>query len=88
MEHYLKQNNAIDIYENYFSSDGTSAIDTDPPSAKTISIFRYSMCTNIMDGCKICMGPKSSTLCSVVLLCMYVEGIQFCMYHSQSRFTY
>lgn len=42
MEHYLKQNNAIDIYENYFSKDGSSTIDTDTPSAKTISIFRYT----------------------------------------------
>ena len=41
MEHYLKQNNAIDIYENYFSGKRFSSIDSDPPSAKTISIFRY-----------------------------------------------
>lgn len=42
MEHYLKQNNAIDIYENYFSGKRFSSIDSDPPSAKTISIFRYT----------------------------------------------
>ena len=46
MEHYLKQNNAIDIYENYFSGKTFSAVDSAPPSAKTISIFRYSTRTH------------------------------------------
>jgi dynein intermediate chain 2 len=40
MELYLRQNNAIDIYENYFSGKTFTSIDSDPPSAKTISIFR------------------------------------------------
>jgi len=39
MEHCIKQNNAIDIYEEYFSEVD---VDTsgDPPSAKTINVFR------------------------------------------------
>lgn len=41
MEHFLKQNNAIDIYEEYFKdSRGGARIAEDPPSAKTISILR------------------------------------------------
>ena len=34
------QNNAIDIYEEYFSNYKSTAISSDPPSAKTVSIFR------------------------------------------------
>ena len=40
MEHTIKQNNAVDIYEEYFNDiveDGC----TEPPSAKTINVFRY-----------------------------------------------
>lgn len=39
MEHCIKQNNAIDIYEEYFAEID---VDTsgDPPSAKTINVFR------------------------------------------------
>ena len=44
MEHCIKQNNAIDIYEEYFSEVD---VDTsgDPPSAKTINVFRYCALT-------------------------------------------
>ncbi len=41
MEHYLKQNNAIDIYEEYFSGSNASSVVDDSPSAKTLSVFRY-----------------------------------------------
>ena len=39
MEHCIKQNNAIDIYEEYFAE---VEIDDsgEPPSAKTINVFR------------------------------------------------
>ena len=40
MEHYLQQNNAIDIYEEYFSGESGSKVTDEPPSAKTISILR------------------------------------------------
>ena len=40
MEHYLRQNNAIDIYEEYFSNTSATKITSEPPDAKTISIFR------------------------------------------------
>ncbi len=40
MEHYLRQNNAIDIYEEYFSNKETTKITSEPPSAKTLSVFR------------------------------------------------
>lgn len=39
MEHYIKQNNAIDIYELYFNDIEQDQID-DLPSAKTINVFR------------------------------------------------
>jgi len=39
MEHCIKQNNAIDIYEEYFEGCTTN-ICKDPPSAKTINVFR------------------------------------------------
>lgn len=39
MEHTIQQNNAIDIYEEYF---GNASLDSsnEPPSAKTINVFR------------------------------------------------
>ena len=41
MEHYLKQNNAIDIYEEYFSGRSATKVVQEPPSAKTLSILRF-----------------------------------------------
>ena len=41
MEHYLKQNNAIDIYEEYFSTSSSTKVVQEPPSAKTLSILRF-----------------------------------------------
>ena len=40
MEHYLRQNNAVDIYEEYFSNYTSTKVASDPPSTKTISVFR------------------------------------------------
>ena len=40
MEHYLRQNNAVDIYEEYFCSHKSTKVASDPPSTKTISVFR------------------------------------------------
>jgi len=39
MENCIRQNNAIDIYEDYY---GDLSVDrsSDPPAAKTINIFR------------------------------------------------
>ena len=39
MEHCIKQNNAIDIYQRYFEETQVTLSD-DPPSAKTINIFK------------------------------------------------
>lgn len=39
MEHCIKQNNAIDIYEEYFDDIEIDAVD-EVPSAKTINVFR------------------------------------------------
>ena len=39
MEHCIRQNNAIDIYEEYFVDIDVDAVD-EPPSAKTINVFR------------------------------------------------
>ena len=40
MEHCIKQNNAIDIYQEYFADVDAEGAD-EPPSAKTINVFRY-----------------------------------------------
>ena len=40
MEHYIKQNNVIDIYEEYFA-DRSDSFGDEPPAAKTINILRY-----------------------------------------------
>ncbi|CAH1794607.1 unnamed protein product [Owenia fusiformis] len=39
MEHCIRQNNAIDIYEEYFDDVEVDSTD-EPPSAKTINVFR------------------------------------------------
>jgi dynein intermediate chain 2 len=39
MEHCIKQNNAIDIYEEYFA-DTPDAVTVDPPSAKSLNVYR------------------------------------------------
>jgi len=39
MENCIRQNNAIDIYEEYFS-DIDVEISDEPPSAKTINVYR------------------------------------------------
>uniref|UniRef100_A0A8C6VDJ0 Dynein intermediate chain 2, axonemal n=1 Tax=Naja naja TaxID=35670 RepID=A0A8C6VDJ0_NAJNA len=40
MDHCIKQNNAINIYEEYFEEEETAAVTEEPPSAKTINLFR------------------------------------------------
>ncbi|KAG9337234.1 hypothetical protein JZ751_029519 [Albula glossodonta] len=40
MEHCIKQNNAIDIYQEYFAEDEELEDCEDQPSAKTINVFR------------------------------------------------
>ena len=37
-EKYLKQNNAIDIYEDYFAAD-TADHSSEPPTAKTLTVL-------------------------------------------------
>ena len=39
LEHVIRQNNAIDIYEDYFDDVDVDAAD-EAPSAKTINVFR------------------------------------------------
>ncbi len=39
MEHCIRQNNAIDIYQEYFEGDKDNDMD-EVPSAKTINVFR------------------------------------------------
>lgn len=49
MEHTIRQNNAIDIYEEYFEDIEVDTVD-ETPSAKTINVFRYKhfvVCYNI-----------------------------------------
>ncbi|XP_037073887.1 dynein intermediate chain 3, ciliary-like [Pollicipes pollicipes] len=40
MEHCIKQNNTLDIYEEYFGGEGGDAPGDDTTSAKTINVFR------------------------------------------------
>ncbi|NWQ58841.1 DNAI2 protein, partial [Neopipo cinnamomea] len=40
MEHCIRQNNAIDIYEEYFAEDEEEEGEEEPPSAKTIGVLR------------------------------------------------
>nr|XP_017499480.2 dynein intermediate chain 2, axonemal isoform X2 [Manis javanica] len=40
MEHCIKQNNAIDIYQRYFDDEDTVEVMEEAPSAKTIKVFR------------------------------------------------
>lgn len=40
MEHCIKQNNAIDIYQQYFEEEEVSESAEEHPSAKTINVFR------------------------------------------------
>ena len=40
MEHCIKQNNSIDIYEDYYDDAEAGGVD-ETPSAKTINVFRY-----------------------------------------------
>ncbi|KAM9597379.1 dynein axonemal intermediate chain 2 [Trichechus inunguis] len=40
MEHCIKQNNAIDIYEEYFDDEDPVEVTDEAPSAKTINVFR------------------------------------------------
>ncbi|XP_053552306.1 dynein axonemal intermediate chain 2 [Bombina bombina] len=40
MEHCIKQNNAVDIYEEYFEEEEELAGTDEAPSAKTINVFR------------------------------------------------
>lgn len=41
MEHCIKQNNAIDIYQEYFDDEDAMEVTEEAPSAKTINVFRY-----------------------------------------------
>lgn len=40
MEHCVKQNNAIDIYEEYFRDEEAAEMEDETPSAKAINIIR------------------------------------------------
>ena len=42
MEHCIRQNNAIDIYEEYFEDVHVDEVN-EAPSAKTINVFRYAL---------------------------------------------
>ncbi|NXV31712.1 DNAI2 protein, partial [Rissa tridactyla] len=39
MEHCVKQNNAINIYEEYFGEEEMAEVEDEPPSAKTINVI-------------------------------------------------
>lgn len=41
MEHCIRQNNAIDIYQEYFEEEEVMGETEEQPSAKTINVFRW-----------------------------------------------
>lgn len=41
MEHCIRQNNAVDIYQECFEDEEVVEEIQEPPSAKTVNIFRY-----------------------------------------------
>ncbi|NXL39807.1 DNAI2 protein, partial [Glaucidium brasilianum] len=43
MEHCVKQNNAINIYEEYFGEEEMAEVEDEPPFAKTINVIRYQL---------------------------------------------
>lgn len=51
MEHCIKQNNAIDIYEEYFGDVEQAEFDEEP-SAKTINVFRNPFSSETLPGGK------------------------------------
>lgn len=40
MEHSIKQNNAVDIYEDYFDEEANNVVITEAPSVKTVNVYR------------------------------------------------
>lgn len=40
VEHYIRQNNTIDIYEEYFEDEEEEEEEEEHPSAKTINVLR------------------------------------------------
>ena len=57
MEHCIRQNNAIDIYEEYFEDVHVDEVN-EAPSAKTINVFRYAL------------NPVSEWVCVCVCVCV------------------
>ena len=43
MEHCIKQNNAIDSYQQYFEDEDEVEEAQEQPSAKTVSVFRCKL---------------------------------------------
>ncbi|NWW94830.1 DNAI2 protein, partial [Rhynochetos jubatus] len=58
MEHCIKQNNAIDIYEEYFGEEEMAEVDDEPPSAKTINVI--SMLTACFDVLLLKRDPNGT----------------------------
>lgn len=46
MEHCIKQNNAVDIYEEYFAEAEIDS-SSQSPFAKTVNVFRHVLTINI-----------------------------------------
>jgi hypothetical protein len=40
MEHTIKQNNSINIYEDYFANSAGSVV-PEPHSARTVNVYKY-----------------------------------------------
>lgn len=60
MLHYVKQNNSVDIYQQYFEEEEEEEEIQEPPHARTINIFRFGR------------HPSADRLIAVTVGCMYV----------------
>lgn len=69
MEHCIQQNNAIDIYEEYFDSQEVVEEAEEQPSAKTINVFRCGSSCN--------SGGASVKIILCVRVCVCVS-VSFC----------
>ncbi|NWV26666.1 DNAI2 protein, partial [Origma solitaria] len=64
MEHYIRQNNAIDIYEEYFEEEEEEEEEEEHPSAKTITVLSDPNVTKRM-ATHLCWHPDANRALAV-----------------------
>ena len=74
MEHTIQQNNAIDIYEEYFVESMLDS-STEPPSAKTINVFRYVFISPFYYVFTTDLSFPFKSLKDKVITCQIIRGL-------------